>query len=158
MNKKQWAKQNLLKSAEMWICLLALLPVCAVAEMEFYSISGDSVIMYDAPSLKADKLFIASRFLPVEVVVDVDEWVKVRDSSGSLAWIEKKALSKQRYVVVIVSLASIHKAADANSELVFHAEQDIVMEWLDAEVTGWVKVRHADGQTGYVRVNQVWGS
>ena len=158
MNKKQWIKQNLLKIAVMWICLLALLPVSAVAEMEFYSISEDSAIMYDAPSLKADKLFIANRFLPVEVVVDVEGWAKVRDSSGSLAWVEKKALSKQRYVVVIVPLASIHKTADVNSELVFQAEQDIVMEWLDAEVTGWVKVRHVDGQAGYVRVNQVWGS
>ena len=158
MNKKQWIKRNLLKSAEMWVCLLALLPVCAVAEMEFYSISEDSVIMYDAPSLKADKLFIASRFLPVEVVVDVEGWAKVRDSSGSLAWVEKKALNRQRYVVVIVSLASVYKTAEANSELIFQAEQDIVMEWLDAEITGWVKVRHADGQVGYVRVNQVWGS
>jgi hypothetical protein len=25
-------------------------------------------------------------------------------------------------------------------------------------VTGWVKVRHSDGQVGYVKVNQVWGS
>jgi len=22
---------------------------------------------------------------------------------------------------------------------------------------GWIRVRHADGATGYVRVNQVWG-
>ena len=130
----------------------------ATAEMEFYSISEDVVIMYDAPSLKADKLFVANRFLPVEVVVEVDGWAKVRDSSGSLAWVEKKALSKHRYVVVTASLAGIHKAADADSELIFQAEQDSVLEWLDAEATGGVKVRHPDGQSGYVKVNQVWGS
>jgi len=114
--------------------------------------------MYDAPSLKADKLFVANRFLPVEVVVEVDGWAKVRDSSGSLAWVEKKALGKHRYVVVTAPLADIHKTADTDSELIFQAEQDSVLEWLDAESTGWVKVRHPDGQSGYVKVNQVWGS
>ena len=133
-------------------------PGYAVAEMEFFSIADSAVVMYDAPSLKADKLFVADRHLPVEVVVDVDGWAKVRDSSGSLAWVEKKTLSQQRFVVVTIPLASIHKSADANSELVFQAEENIVLEWLDSDSKGWVKVRHSGGQAGYVKVNQVWGS
>lgn len=129
-----------------------------IAEMEYFSIAENAVIMYDAPSLKADKLYVASLYLPVEVVVDVDGWAKVRDSSGSLAWVEKKALSQQRYVIVTAPLADIYQSADTNSTLVFQAEENIVMEWLDSEVKGWVKVRHSDGQTGYVKINQVWGS
>ena len=129
-----------------------------VAEIEYSSIAENAVIMYDAPSLRADKLYIASLYLPVEVVVNVDGWAKVRDSSGSLAWVEKKALSQQRYVVVTVPLADIHQSADINSTLVFQAEENIVMEWLDSDTKGWVKVRHPDGQIGYVKVNQVWGS
>lgn len=140
------------------IGMLLFLPGYTIAEIEFLSIAESAVVMYDAPSLRADKLFVADRHLPVEVVVDVDGWAKVRDSSGSLAWVEKKALSPQRYVVVTVPLASIHKSADMNSELVFQAEENIVLEWLDSNSNGWVKVRHSGGQTGYVKVNQVWGS
>lgn len=138
--------------------ILLYLPSFVAAEMEFLSLADNAVVMYDAPSLKADKLYVAGRYLPVEIVVEVDGWAKVRDSSGSLAWVEKKVLSQQRYVVVTVSLANIHQSADANSELVFQAEENIVMEWIDSDVKGWVKVRHLDGQTGYVKVNQVWGS
>ncbi len=130
----------------------------ANAEIEYYSIAENAVVMYDAPSLKADKLFVASRYLPVEAVVNVEGWVKVRDSSGSLAWVEKKALSQQRYVVVIVPMADVFQSANASSTLVFQAEENAVLEWLDSDTQGWVKVRHADGQTGYVKVNQVWGS
>ncbi|MBX3617565.1 SH3 domain-containing protein [Nitrosomonas sp.] len=137
---------------------LLFLPVAAEAEMAFFSISDKSVVMYDAPSLKADKLYVADRYLPVEVIVDVEGWVKVRDSSGSLAWIEKKFLNEQRYVIVTVPLADVHRSADANSELLFQAEENIVMEWLESDVPGWVKVRHKDGQVGYVKVTQVWGS
>lgn len=137
---------------------LLFLPIAAEAEMAFFSIAERSVVMYDAPSLKADKLYVADRYLPVEVVVDVEGWAKVRDSSGSLAWIEKKFLNEQRYVIVTVPLANIHRSADPNSELLFQAEENIVMEWLESEALGWVKVRHKDGQIGYVKVNQVWGS
>lgn len=130
----------------------------AVAEMEYFSIAENAAVMYDAPSLKADKLYVASLHLPVEAVVNVDGWVKVRDSSGSLAWVEKRMLSQQRYVVVIVPLADVYQSADTNSELIFQAEENIVLELLDSEHRGWVKVRHLSGQVGYVKINQVWGS
>ncbi|MGZ0020128.1 SH3 domain-containing protein [Nitrosomonas sp. wSCUT-2] len=137
---------------------MLILSITAKAEMAFFSIAEKSVVMYDAPSLKADKLYVADRYLPIEVVVDVEGWVKVRDSSGSLAWIEKKFLNQQRYVIVTVPLANIHRSADSNSELLFQAEENLVMEWLESDALGWVKVRHIDGQTGFVKVTQVWGS
>lgn len=130
----------------------------ASAEIEYFSIAENAVVMYDAPSLKADKLFVASRYLPVEAVVNVEGWVKVRDSSGSLAWVEKKALSQQRYVVVTVPMADVFQSANVSSALIFQAEENTVLEWLDSDTQGWVKVRHPDGQTGYVKVAQVWGS
>ena len=127
------------------------------AGIDFLSISDDAVIMYDAPSLKAEKLFVASRFLPVEAVVNVEDWVKVRDSSGIFAWVEKKSLSSKRYIIVTVPQADVFQAADTNSGVVFQVEKNVVMEWLDSTRTGWVKVRHLDGQIGYIRVSQVWG-
>lgn len=130
----------------------------AMAGIEFLSISDDAIILYDAPSLKAEKLFVVSRHLPVEAVVNVNNWVKILDHSGGMAWVEKKALSSQRYVIVTVPLADIYQAANKNSELVFQAQEQVVLEWIETTDTGWVEVRHRDGQTGYVSVAQVWGS
>lgn len=135
-----------------------LCPVHAIAAFEFFSLAENATVMYDAPSLKADKLYVASRHLPVEAVVKVEGWVKVRDSGGSLAWVEEKALSEKRYVIVTASQAEIYQAASASSALVFQAQQNVVMEQLESAANGWVKVRHRDGQTGYVRTQQVWGS
>lgn len=159
MTKSSLIKSSWLENgAALLTSVLLLVPGYVVAEMEYSSIAENAVVMYDAPSLRADKLYVASLYLPVEVVVNVDGWAKVRDSSGSLAWVEKKALSQQRYVVVTVPLADIYQSADMNSALIFQAEENIVLEWLDSDTKGWVKVRHSDGQTGYVKVNQVWGS
>lgn len=133
-------------------------PAHAIAAFDFFSITDNATIMYDAPSLKADKLYVVSRHLPVEAVVKVEGWVKVRDSGGSLAWVEEKALSEKRYVIVIVPQAEAYQAANASSALVFQAQQNVVMELLEPAANGWVKVRHRGGQIGYIRMQQVWGS
>ena len=130
----------------------------AVAALEYLSIADNAVIMYNAPSLKADKLYVASRYLPVEAVVKVEGWVKVRDSSGTLAWVEQKAVSDKRFVIVIELQAEVYQAADANSTLVFQAQKNVILEWLEPSINGWIKVRHRDGLSGYVKITQVWGS
>lgn len=135
-----------------------VLPVPALAAFDFFSMNENAVVMYDAPSLKAGKLYVANVHLPVEAVVKVEGWVKVRDSKGNLAWVEEKVLSEKRYVIVTAPLAEVHQAANTNSPIVFKAQQDVVMEWLEPAVNGWVKVRHRDGQNGYIRTTQVWGS
>lgn len=130
----------------------------AIAALEYLSMADNAVIMYNAPSLKADKLFVVSRHLPVEVIVKVEGWVKVRDSSGTLAWVEQKAVSDKRFVIVIELLADVYQEADANSTLVFQAQKNVILEWLESSINGWIKVRHRDGQSGYVKITQVWGS
>lgn len=140
------------------IILILCLHSYAIAGLEYLSIADNAVVMYNAPSKKADKLYVASRYLPVEAVVRVEGWVKIRDSSGTLSWVEQKAVSKKRFVVVVVQQAQVFQKADINSTLVFEAQKNVVLEWLDTSASGWVKVRHRDGQTGFVKITQVWGS
>ncbi len=146
------------KTLKLFFLCLFLSASYANAQLEFLSVSENAVVMYDAPSLKADKLFVVGLHFPVEAIVHVEGWVKVRDSSGSLAWIEKKFLSDQKFVIVTTTVADIYQSTDVNSPLVFQAEENVILEWLDSDTDGWVKVRHKSGKTGYIRTNQVWGS
>lgn len=129
----------------------------SVQALDYVSVADSSAILYDAPSLKAKKIFVVNRYLPLEQVVSLDDWVKVRDSSGSLAWIEKRAVSSKRFVAVITPLAVVHQAADEGAPIAFNARQQVALEWLESSDNGWVKVRHPDGMTGYVRATEVWG-
>jgi len=140
------------------LVLLLSLNTHVGAALEYLSLADNAVIMYNAPSIKADKLYVASRHLPVEAVVRVEGWIKVRDSSGTLSWVEQKAISGKRFVVVIEQQAQVYQAADINSTLLFWAQKDVVFEWLENSSNGWVKVRHRNGQSGYVKTNQIWGS
>ncbi len=129
----------------------------SAAAGEFRSIAENGTPMYDAPSVRAKKLFVASRHYPVEVVINIDSWLKVRDQAGDLAWVEKKTLSDKRTVIVTAAVAEVRQAADEQAALVFRAQQGVALDVAEPPAGGWVRVRHADGQTGYIKINQVWG-
>jgi len=125
--------------------------------VDYVSVADNAAILYDAPSLKAKKIFVVSRYLPLEQVVNLDNWVKVRDSSGGLAWIEKRALSNRHFVAVTAALAAIRQAPEEKAAVLAQIKQHVALEWLENTGTGWIKVRHLDGATGYVKTTEVWG-
>lgn len=139
-----------------FLLALTLAGAAAAQSLEYRSLSENGVVLYDAPSLKAGKLFVAGRMLPVEVIVSLENWVKVRDSAGDLAWVERKYLSDKRYVIVTASRAEVREGPDAGARIRFEAEQNVVLELVE-QVSGWARVKHADGEGGFVRANQVWG-
>ena len=145
------------KPIEIATVLSILLFAPLVQALEFRTISENAAITYDAPSVKSNKLFVLNRFYPVEIVVVLDTWIKVRDATGALSWIEKKYLSDFRTVLITVPVAQLLERPDPSAPVLFQAEQNIIFEVIDAQNPGWVKVKHRDGNTGYVRVNQVWG-
>jgi SH3-like domain-containing protein len=124
---------------------------------EFRALADRPAILYDAPSAKADRLYIATRLYPFEVLVKLDHWTKVRDATGEVAWVENKALGDQKMVLVTVPIADVRSAAHAQSPLVFEAYKQVLLEAVEPPADGWVKVRHPDGQQGFVRTAHVWG-
>jgi SH3-like domain-containing protein len=132
--------------------------LCGTAQaVDFVSVADDAAILYDAPSLKAKKLFVVNRHMPFEQVVVLSDWIKVRDRSGGLYWVEKKSLSDKRYVFALTPLLDVRAAPDFGSARVFQVRQQVALERLEATGTGWVKVRHLDGESGYVRSSEIWG-
>ena len=129
------------------------LPAPAV---EFRTVE-EAAVLYDAPSQKGTKLFVIKRNTPVEVVVGLEGWLKVRDAEGGLAWIEKRNLADRRSLIVSAGRAEARQSPDAAATLVFEAEKGVVLDYLETVPGGWVKVRHRDGQSGFMRAHQVWG-
>jgi SH3-like domain-containing protein len=140
----------------LFLVVIALLPGWAAA-LDFRSVTAERAVLYDAPSLQAKKLYVASKYFPVEVIVSLDSFTKVRDSAGELFWIEKKNLGEIRTVVVTVARADVRQLPDKNAPLAFQAERDVALELVETTRTGWAKVRHRDGQSGFVAMSQVWG-
>jgi len=125
---------------------------------EFRSVGREAAVLYDAPSLKAKKRYVLSQGYPVEVVVVVEDWTKVRDAKGALTWIESKHLSEKRFLLVTAPVAQVRQSADDEAPVVFEAQEDVLLELLEVVRGGWLRVRHRDGERGFVKVTQVWGA
>jgi SH3-like domain-containing protein len=137
--------------------VLAMMAAVPAGALEFRSIAGNAAVLYDAPSVKARKLYLVNQGYPVEIVVVVEGWVKVRDANGDLTWVESKVLSDKRTVMIKVPLAQVHQTADGGSPVVFQAQQNVVLE-LEGVTGEWLRVKHRDGQVGFVRAADVWGA
>jgi SH3-like domain-containing protein len=136
----------------------ATLPATTPTTGALYAAVGDKpAIIYDAPSAKAQKTFVLSRMHPVEVLVKLDKWVKIRDADNTIGWIESAALGSTRAVQISANTAEIRAMPNPNATIVFEAQRLVVLETTGPLVNGWLPVRHRDGQTGYVSKSQVWG-
>ena len=129
----------------------------AVYATDYVSVNENVAILFDEPSLKAKKIFVVNRYMPLEQVVTIDKWAKVRESTGNLGWIEKRFLSKRHFVIVTPPLVTLHEAPDEKSTAVVQVKKQIALEWLENTDTGWIKVRHLDGAIGYIKATEVWG-
>lgn len=138
------------------LLLAALAWAGPVAALDYRSVADPGAVLYDAPSTKAQKLFVLSRDYPVEVIVKVEGWSKVRDDTGEFAWIENKQLSDKRSVLVKAPTAEARQAAADTAPLAFTAEKGVLLELLGTS-GGWARVRHPDGETGFVKIAQLWG-
>lgn len=139
------------------VALAVALIAGTAAATEFRSAGDAAVVLYDAPSSKARKLFIVNRGYPLEVISQIEGWVKVRDATGALAWAESKMLDTARTVLVRVATANIRQKPAEDAPSVAEVRRDVLLSVVEPPAGGWIQVKHRDGATGFVRAADVWG-
>jgi SH3-like domain-containing protein len=143
---------------ELGLVLLGLFFAIQVHALEFRSVAVNKAILYDAPSIEAKKLYLIGSGYPVEVIVNLGEWIKVRDHFGSLSWVQAKQLTNKRTALIIADKIELKQAEEETSALVATFEKDVVVEVISTTAkNGWVKVKHRDGLSGFVRSTVLWG-
>jgi len=103
------------------------------------------------------KLFVVSRYYPVEVLSSQKEWARVRDATGGIAWIPVAALSGQRWLLVTADQTVVRDSPKGDGKALFSVSRDGVLQLVQPPQDGWVKVRHRDGSSGFARITDLWG-
>jgi len=135
--------------------------VCFISQSayaEFRSVAFAKTILYEAPSATTKRVYLVGEGYPLEIIVNLGDWLKVRDPYGTLSWAESKNLQSKRTVIVKVDKANIYKDPESKSALVATIEKDVVVELSDPLIAnGWIKVRYQQDLDGYIQTSQVWG-
>lgn len=97
------------------------------------------------------------RGLPLQVVAETDDWRRVCDPDGGLAWVHRRTVNETRRTVMRTSAESLllrsepSDASAALASLVGHAI---------AELKGcrgdWCRIS-ADHASGWVKASEIWG-
>ena len=141
----------------LWLILLALLALPASAgAADYRSINAGQVNIRTGPGTDHPRKWVVSQGYPVRVLEHRDNWLRVVDHEGDKGWVAAKLVSGRRMVIVTKSLVNVRRGPGTDNPVVFQAEGDVLLEYMDAR-SGWVKVRHNQGATGWVHQALVWG-
>jgi SH3-like domain-containing protein len=142
------------------VALVAALgtPITAreAAAADFRSIGSPAAVLWDSPSEKGRRIFVVPRGMPVEVLSSLPGWIKVRDFAGDSYWVMRADLGTQR-TVIATAAAPLRSSPQDTAATIAQLDRGVVLELTEAAPAGWVRVRHRDGATGWVKASDVWG-
>lgn len=140
-----------------WRLLLILLlsgfpAVAAAAALQ----TMKPVVLYDAPSAQARPLLILAGGFPLKEISRVDGWYKVTGSGNDTGWVAAGEVREKRAAIVITGRAAVRVDPHPAAAAVFFAQRNVVLEVLQSAASGWLKVAHPDGETGYLQKSDSW--
>ncbi|MDY0974472.1 SH3 domain-containing protein [Massilia sp. CFBP9012] len=124
---------------------------------DFKTVGTAPAILYQTPSAKGNKLYLAPPGMPLQVMIAYGNWVKVRDMNGDVAWTPANSLAARRNVLVRTPGSRVHSGPDETSAVLMTADKGVLLELADPHALVWARVRHRDGIIGYIKVSDIWG-
>ena len=136
--------------------------VCGqAAGMTMVSVSGEKVNLRKGPSTSDPIIWELGKGFPLKVVGSKGSWYKVSDFENDVGWIYKNLVSRKPHLIVKVNKNSkdqinIRSGPGTKYQVVGKAQYGVVFETLQRK-SGWVKVRHETGFTGWIKRSLLWG-
>src|SRR5688572_3818609 len=110
------------------LCACIGLAAASAQALDFRAVGEPAAVLYDAPSARANKLYVVNRGYPLEVIVSLEGWIKVRDASGGFAWIEAKHTTDRRTVMIKVPVAQVRQKPDDAAPVASQAQQNVLLD------------------------------
>ena len=135
---------------------MSLLTATVAEAREFVSIKGKTVNVREQPTTRSATLWELGTGYPLQVQQRKGQWLKVRDHEASLGWVHAPLTDKSPHMVVRARTANLRSGPGQKHKVVARLEQGDVLATLKKQ-SGWAQVRRANGQSGWVAQNLVWG-
>jgi len=118
-------------------------------------VAVDLANIRSGPGTSYPILWQAERYYPVEILAVSGQWARFRDYEKDQGWIHKELLEDIPTVVTKVNLANVRSGPGKDNPIVFRVENGVPFRVLEKK-GAWLKVRHRDGEVGWIHSNLVW--
>lgn len=148
----RWAKVKQPEGKVGWVLASYL------TETPFVNVRIDRVNVRRGPGIKYEKIMEYAKHFPLRVLdVAPNGWVKVVDFEGDRGWIHPNLLQYDPvYVITKLPKCNIRKGPGTEHDRIFTAEREVLFKVIE-EKEGWLHVKHADGEEGWISAKIVFG-
>jgi SH3-like domain-containing protein len=137
-------------------CLLLLISGSARASA-MVSVAAGGASLRSGPGDKHPVTWNLGAGFPLRAVEELGEWYRVEDFDGDSGWLRKEQAVREPHVIVKAERAEVRSGPSDRYRVVGKASRGVVFKVLKVKEK-WIKVRHADGLTGWVSRALTWGA
>jgi SH3-like domain-containing protein len=119
------------------------------------SVKSDTANIRAKPDLQSDTLWQVEKYYPLLILEKKGSWYRFKDFEGDVGWIHDSLVDNTPTVIVKVDRANIRADAGTQYDLVFDAQKGTPFKMLEKKGQ-WIRIQHADGDTGWVFSSLVW--
>jgi SH3-like domain-containing protein len=129
-----------------------------VSKVGFVSTNEDQANVRRGPGSDYAIIMNYGRNFPLRVLdVAGNGWLKVMDFEGDRGWVSPKTVDAEPvYVITKEKQVNLRQEPVVTAQKVFSAEKGVIFQALE-EKDGWLKVKHPDGDAGWVSAKIVYG-
>lgn len=127
-----------------------------LADTSFVSVDIDQLNVRTGPGTDHPIKMKVGRNYPLYVINESEGWLHVMDFDGDRGWISSNLGSFDNYVITQLPKSNIRDGRGTENAIKFTAERGVVLRVLKEE-DGWLNVRHADGDEGWISAKIVFG-
>ena len=123
----------------------------------FVSLRADEVYVRAGPGKKYPVEWVFKKAsLPVEIILEYENWRKIKDYEGQSGWVHHSLLSGKRTAIVKADgYTPVYKSKSWNNGLSVKLEQKVVVELTECE-RELCKI-NAAGFVGWIEKSALWG-
>ncbi len=121
----------------------------------YASVLKNGANIRSGPDTKKEILWTVFKGFPLQITSHQGKWAQVVDFDGDKGWITTDLLAKEKTVIVKAATANLRVGAGKDYEIVAEVKHGVVFKPLSTE-GDWVKVKHADGATGWILSKLLW--
>ena len=142
-----------------FVIFFPLIAISFFAQADFISVKAKQAVLFEGPSNTTEKMFIVTEGYPLEVLVSLKDWKKVKDHNSKISWIESKHTHIERTVLILKDDAVIFNQANDKSHKLANVDKFVVLKLNSSMLVGnWAQVKtQIEGLIGFVNAREVWG-
>jgi SH3-like domain-containing protein len=126
------------------------------ASAERLSVAVNKANVRSGPGKNYEVLWSVGKYFPVDIIKTSGDWREIRDYEGDVGWIHHSLLKEIPSVIVKGSLVNVREGPGKDTKVLFQAESGVCFK-VEEKKDKWLRVKHADGDTGWIHESLVWG-